>query len=82
MTNQDKPTAEQIKKAAESAQLSISAEDAKRLENGENVKLEESGNMMTAAAGGCSGIKLVDLGGGCGLYLNPFPPSVSVCCQT
>jgi hypothetical protein len=34
------------------------------------------------ALGGCSGIKIVDLGHGCGLYLNPFPPSINVCCET
>lgn len=83
MANRSKPTAEQIKSAAESAQLSISTEDVKRLENGESVKLEESSNVMKATnANGCSGIKIADLGGGCGLYLIPFPPQISVCCET
>lgn len=83
MANQSKPTAEQIKRAAESAQLSISDEDAKKLENGGSVRLEEASSALNAdAAAGCSGIKIVDLGGGCGIYLNPFPPSINVCCQT
>lgn len=83
MANQGRPTAEQIKKAAKSAQLSISDEDAKKLESGGSVRLEEASSAPKAtAATGCSGIKIVDLGGGCGIYFNPFPPSINVCCQT
>jgi hypothetical protein len=76
-----KPTATQIETAARSAGLNLQSTDVARLEKGESVPLDPS-KVQPAAAAGCSGIKLIDLGGGCALYFNPFPPGISVCCQT
>jgi hypothetical protein len=73
-----RPNAKGIKEAAEKAQLSLTDEQASKLEKGESIKLEAA---KIKTLGGCSGIKIVDLGGGCGLYYN-FPAGISVCCQT
>ena len=76
-----KPKAEQISSAAGKAGLRLSPDDVKRLEAGEVVSIDAQ-KVPAAASAGCSGIKLVDLGGGCGLYFIPFPvPQISVCCQ-
>ena len=74
-----KVTVDAIRTGSESAGVFLNAEDAARLEKGENVPLRPD---LIKSLGGCSGIKIVDLGHGCGLYLNPFPPSINVCCQT
>lgn len=81
MSTQGRPTADQIKRAAESAQLSLTDEEAKKLEGGGSIRLEESADNIRTVRG-CSGIKIVDLGRGCGIYLIPFPPQVTVCCET
>jgi hypothetical protein len=76
-----KPGAEQIGHAATKAGFRLSAGDVKELEAGRPVPVAASQVNVPAAAAGCSGIKIADLGGGCGLYFTPFPPMVSVCCQ-
>jgi hypothetical protein len=75
-----RPTAKAIREAARTAQLNLTEDDANKLEMGNSVTIDAT--RVQAALAGCSGIKIVDLGGGCGLYLTPFPPSISVCCQT
>jgi hypothetical protein len=76
-----KPNAQQIGEAAAKAGLRLSSEDVTRLDHGQPVGLKQE-HVAAPAGRGCSGIKLVDLGGGCGLYFTPFPPQISVCCET
>ena len=76
-----RPKANDIQTKASALGISLSEAEAAQLEQGDNVPLKEQA-IGTAAAAGCSGIKIADLGGGCGLYLIPFPPQISVCCTT
>lgn len=77
--SQARPSAKEIKEAANRANFSLTDDEVAKLERGETVSVQQT---KVQTVRGCSGIKIVDLGGGCGLYLNPFPPSISVCCET
>lgn len=73
-----RPKAQRIKEAAEIVNLSLTAEEAAKLESGESLKLDEG---MIKPLAKCKGLRIIDLGGGCGVYLS-FPWSISVCCET
>ena len=71
--------ADEIRATAKRAGLTLTDDEAAQLAARKTVPVSQG---KLQALGGCSGIKIVDLGHGCGLYLNPFPPSVNVCCET
>ncbi|MFL5614819.1 MAG: hypothetical protein ACJ796_14245 [Gemmatimonadaceae bacterium] len=73
-----RPQADQIRQASKRGGLNFSDADINRLASGEQVTLRSE---HVSAAGKCSGVKIVDLGNNCGLYVNLFPPTVTVCCE-
>lgn len=77
-----KYTDAQVREAVQSTNLNLTDDEVRKLIAGDTVELKQStGKEAVRAAGNCSGIKIADLGGGCGLYLIPFPPQVRVCCE-
>jgi hypothetical protein len=78
-----KPSATDIIAAANKVGVTLLHDDAVKLANGGQLSPDRftQSKRFEADAPTCSGIKIIDLGGGCGLYLN-FPAMISVCCQT
>ena len=74
-------TAADIKAATAKAPFQLSDAEVARLVEGKVVPLTDA-HLRAMTAPTCSGLKIIDLGGGCGVYINIFPPSINVCCQT
>lgn len=71
---------EELSKATSALKFDLTEQQLEALNNGESIDVREIA--LTESFGmGCSGIKLADLGGNCGLYYNP-PFGISVCCLT
>jgi hypothetical protein len=77
-----RPSGAAIKAAIEKSGLNLAPQDIAQLEQGRQVLLAASSLKSTTVQGGCSGLKIIDLGNRCGLYINLFPPTVYVCCET
>jgi hypothetical protein len=76
------PSANEIQRAARAAGLNLSQADAEKLARREQVTLtaEHASKAEAAAAGQCEGIKIINIGNNCGIYLIPFPPRIHFCC--
>jgi len=73
-----RPNADQIRQAAQRAGLRLNDTDINHLATGSAVSLQPA---HIAPQATCSGIKIIDLGNKCGLYVNAFPPTITVCCE-
>lgn len=76
--------AAELKNKAASSGLNLNDDQIRTLAEGRELPVSElrlSENRVAAAEGGCQGIKIIDLGGGCGIYIWGFPPKIGVCCQ-
>ena len=73
-----KHTAKQIQEAVKEFGVELSDDEAQKLIDGTNVDLDQA--RIKSTSGRCEGIRIKDLGDGCGLYYIP-PFQISYCCE-
>ncbi len=71
-----------LKDKAASSGLNLNDNQIRTLAEGGEIPVSDLRfSEKAAVGGGCQGIKIIDLGGGCGVYIWGFPPMIGVCCQ-